>query len=311
LDALLAKEMFCDAAPLDFGAKLNEKAALCPEARVSGNERPLIENGALMEGAEEMVTLAPDALKVAVFVALLPTATLPKLIDVGEIESCGVVLDVPVPLSAITVGVFEASLANEMFCEAAPLVFGAKLSEKAALCPAARVSGYDRPLMENGALMEGAEERVTLAPAAVRVADLVRLLPTITLPKFIDVGEIESSPCGVSVVPVPLRAMFKFELLASDRIAMLPLEAAADFGANATVKVTLCPAARVAGKVRPVTLNVDPVIVAPVRLRAVDPGLFRVSDCVCLVPILTEPKLMALMLACSCAGVEEFPELNP
>ena len=132
--------------------------------------------------------------------------------------------------------------------------------------------------MEKGALTEGAEEMVTLAPAAVRVAVFVRLPPTVTLPKLIEDGEIESCPCGVCVVPVPLRAMVKFELLASDRIATVPLAAAADFGANVTVKVILCPPARVAGKVKPVTLNVDPVIVAPVRLIAADPGLFTVSD---------------------------------
>lgn len=80
------------------------------------------------------------------------------------------------------------------------------------------------------------------------------------------------------MVPVPLRAIVRFALLASDRIAMLPLDAAADFGENATVKVVLWPPASVAGKVKPVTVNVDPVIVAPVRLIADDPGLLTVSD---------------------------------
>lgn len=145
----------------------------------------------------------------------------------------------PVPLSAIPVGVFEALLAKETFCEALPADVGVNVSEKEALCPAASVSGNDRPLIENGALMEGAEEMVTLAPAAVRVAVLDWLLPTVTLPKLIEVGEMESWPCGVCVVPVPVRAMVKFELLASDRIAMLPLDAAADFGANVTVNVAL------------------------------------------------------------------------
>lgn len=86
-EALLANETFRDAAPDDFGVNVNENGVLCPAVRVSGNDRPLIENGALIEGAEVMVTLAPDALRVAVFVALLPTATLPKLIDDGEMES--------------------------------------------------------------------------------------------------------------------------------------------------------------------------------------------------------------------------------
>lgn len=209
---------------------------------------------------------------------VLPTATLPKLIDEGEIESCGIGLDVPVPLRAITVGVFEALLAKETFSEAAPLDLGVKVSEKEALCPAATVSGNDTPLIENGALRDGAEEIVTLAPVAVRVAVLVRPLPTVTLPKLIEDGEIESWPCGVCVVPVPLRAIVRFELLASDKIATLPLDAEADFGTKLTVKVMLCPPARVAGKVKPATLKADPVIVAPLRLIAADPGLFTVSD---------------------------------
>ena len=196
-EALLANEMFCEAVPLDLGVKLKERVAFWPAARVSGNYSPLIEKGELIRGAEEIVTLAPVALRVAVFVTVPPTATFPKLIDEGEIASCGVGLDVPVPLSAIIVGVFRALLAKEMFCEAAPLDLGVNVSEKEALCPAASVSGNDRPLMENGALIKGAEGIVTLVPAAVRVAVFVRPLPTVTLPKLIEDEEIESWPCGV------------------------------------------------------------------------------------------------------------------
>lgn len=99
---------------------------------------------------------------------------------------------VPVPLSAIAAGEFEALLTNETLCEAVLADCGANVNEKEALCPAARVRGKDRPLMENGAPMEGADEIVTFAPVALSVAVLVELLPTATLPKFIEDGEIES-----------------------------------------------------------------------------------------------------------------------
>lgn len=46
-----------------------------------------MENGAPSEDAEEIVMPAPVALRIAVFVAVLPTATLPKLSEEGEIES--------------------------------------------------------------------------------------------------------------------------------------------------------------------------------------------------------------------------------
>jgi hypothetical protein len=67
-DASLAKEMFCEAEPLDCGAKVIETETRCPVKTVSGNETPLMENGVLIEGAEAMVTLASVAVKVAVSV---------------------------------------------------------------------------------------------------------------------------------------------------------------------------------------------------------------------------------------------------
>jgi hypothetical protein len=117
--ALLVKDTFCEEVPANCGLNVNEKDALCPAARVSGNDNPLIENGALTVGAVEIVTLDVVALRVADLVEELPTATLPKLIDAGEIDNVpfGVA---PVPLTATTAGEFDASLANEIFCEAEP-----------------------------------------------------------------------------------------------------------------------------------------------------------------------------------------------
>jgi hypothetical protein len=113
------------------------------------------------------------------------------------------------------------------------------------------------------------------------------------------------------VVPVPVREIVKFELLASERTLMLPVVAAADDGENLIVNVTLCPPPRLAGSVNPLTVKSDPETVAPVRLIALEPGLVNVSVSFSEVAILTRPKSIVLELDCSCFGGAEFPELNP
>ena len=55
-------------------------------------------------------------------------------------------------------------------------------------------------------------------------------------------------------------------------LLMLPL----DFGAKITLKLALCPAARVSG--RPLRLNPDPVIAACETVRFDPPELPRTSD---------------------------------
>ncbi len=102
----------------------------------------------------------------------------------------------PVPLKARAVGESEASLANDTLCDAEPLVVGANVIEKETLSPVKTVSGNETPLMENGALTEGADAMVTLASVAVKLAVCVWWLPISTFPKLIEVGEIESKPCG-------------------------------------------------------------------------------------------------------------------
>ena len=64
LEALLTNEMFSEAVPLAFGLNVSTKGALWPAAIVIGNETPLTEKGADVVGGEEIVTLAPLALRV-------------------------------------------------------------------------------------------------------------------------------------------------------------------------------------------------------------------------------------------------------
>ena len=56
----------------------------------------------------------------------------------------------------------------------------------------------------------------------------------------------------------------------------LPLMLPLDFGAKITLKLALCPAARVSG--RPLRLNPDPVIAACETVRFDPPELPRTSD---------------------------------
>ncbi len=105
-EALLVKESVPDAVPDVWGAKFKVNGMFCVAAIVSGKTRPLKENCGFVRVAEEMVTVAPEALRVPGWEATFPTVTFPKLAEVGEIVSCP--CEVPVPdCDTVSVG-FEA-----------------------------------------------------------------------------------------------------------------------------------------------------------------------------------------------------------
>jgi len=83
------------------------------------------------------------------------------------------------------------------------------------------------------------------------------LLPTVTLPKLRLVGFDPSAP-GVTAVPESGMVRVGFE--AFDVTVRLPVALPADCGANATVKVALCPAVSVTGAVIPLRLKPVPPI---------------------------------------------------
>jgi hypothetical protein len=64
--ALLANDRSPEAAPVALGVKVTVNAALWPAGIVAGIDMPLRENPELLLVAEEMVTLAPEALSVPV-----------------------------------------------------------------------------------------------------------------------------------------------------------------------------------------------------------------------------------------------------
>jgi len=107
------------------------------------------------------------------------------------------------------------------------------------------------------------------------------LVPTVTLPKSSDVGVTANWPCAV---PVPARDIVMVEFNALELTEKLPLALPADCGANVAVKVTLWPAARVSGKLRPLMLNPIPATVACERVTLEPPLLVTASERILLFP---------------------------
>ena len=82
-----------------------------------------------------------------------------------------------------------------------------------------------------------------------------------------------------AVTPVPESGMLKEGLDASLVIAMLPVALPAAVGANVVVKEALCPALRVAGRLRPLILKPVPLADACVMVIAELLPLLRVMVC--------------------------------
>lgn len=133
---------------------------------------------------------------------------------------------------------------------------------------------------------------MTLAPLAVRLPDALPLLPTTTLPRPRLAGLTASCPEVVVVpeVPVPesarLIALFD-ALLATAAVAS---KVPAALGANLMLKVALCPAATVTGRVGAVKekywLEIDTLLM----VTDAGPELVAVADSVLLLPAATLPK---------------------
>lgn len=87
----------------------------------------------------------------------------------------------------------------------------------------------------------------------------------------------------------------------------MPLKLPADCGANVTLKVTLCPAPRVAGSVIPETLKPVPVAATPVICALAPPVFLIVSVCVEFCPTSTFVNVTVVGFAVSVAGTNPNP----
>ena len=141
-DAFDTNVMLFVADPADCGVKVTLKVKLCPAERVSGRLNPLMVNVVPLNVACDTVRLAPPELvRVAVWVLLLPTCTLPKLTEVA-VKVPGVT---PLPERGM-VKVDGPLLVIARFTLLFPADVGAKATLKEVLCPAFRVTGKLSPV---------------------------------------------------------------------------------------------------------------------------------------------------------------------
>jgi hypothetical protein len=135
-----------------------------------------------------------------------------------------------VPESDIADGPVFASLVIVRLPLELPVAAGANTTENVLLCPAERVSGNVRPLIEYPVPLGAAAEIVIGPFDAVNFSVRVAELPTVTFPKLRDVADA----LNVVVIPVPLRLTVGFveALLVNDT---WPDALPEDAGANVTV----------------------------------------------------------------------------
>lgn len=148
LEAVLANEAEAEAAPVAPGVNFTVKATGWAVVTVTGNSRPLIENSEGLEPlrlTDDTDTLAPLALRVPVWVPLVPTTTLPTVTELTlNVPMLCVIAD---PVSATLKVGFEAFESIATLPGKLPADCGAKVTVKDALCPGVKVSGADIPEM--------------------------------------------------------------------------------------------------------------------------------------------------------------------
>lgn len=183
----------------------------------------------------------------------------------------------PAPDNATLRLLTEPSAVSARLPLAFPLLWGVNVTLKVRLWPAFKVVGTLKPLVANPAPVTVAVERCSNDPPVfVRICECDWVLPTCTVPKAMLVGFAARAP---GVRPVPESGMLKEELLALLVMAMLPVALPAALGANVAVKDALCPAFRVAGRLRPLMLKPVPLADACVMVIAELLPLFSVMVC--------------------------------
>jgi hypothetical protein len=243
---------------------------LLPAEIVTGSVRPLNENCDVLTPTDEMVTAVLPALSVPVWLCVVPATMLPKLMTDGvSVNWPG---RVPVPERGTETPELALSVTAKLPVVLVPV--DAKATVNVTLWPAVRVNGGAIPLTLNAAALEVSCETVKDdPPELVSVSDRVAVVPAGTLPKLRLAG-LEARWPGV--VPVPERGRLTEGLDAFDVRVRLPLVVAADVGENATLKLTLWPGFKVAGRLSPVVLKLEVAPAAEI-VTLVPPELVSVS----------------------------------
>jgi hypothetical protein len=215
------------------------------------------------------------------------------------------VKETPVPLSGMTVGEFAALL---LICTL-PLIrfafFGAKVTRKVAVCPAAIVAPF-RPLLRLASIpVRDTPEIVTFAlPLFLRVTASLCVFPTVPLPKDRLAGDTDIVLVSFVPVPVILSVSSLAELLLS---VISPLSVPTPVGANLSVKLLVLPAVSVIGVVKPTIVKPAPRTLALEMVALRVPAFFNCTDSEMLVPTGTLPKWTLLGVASSGTGATPVP----
>jgi hypothetical protein len=195
----------------------------------------------------------------------------------------------PEPLAVSEANV-ELLVKKEMLAEAIPVAVGANVTLKGRLWPAASVTGKVNSPRVNAELLELLEDTVTLPPPAVKLPDWVCVVPIVTLPKLMVPGVMPNVPLEVVPLPVkdtPTDGSDALELRESVALAVPVVD-----GVKVTERLVLPPAAKVYGKVRPLTLKAVSLTVALEMVRLDPPELDKLSSFVWLLPTVTVPRFM-------------------
>jgi hypothetical protein len=141
----------------------------------------------------------------------------------------------------------------------------------------------------------------------VTVSESVLFPLTCTLPKAKLLGFDPSAP---EVKPVPVNGMSSVGFEAEEVIVTSPLTAVAVVGVNRTLKLALCPAARVTGALIPLTLNPAPLTPTCEIVILVPPVFVTVSERVLLFPTWTLPKASVVGFDPSVPGAMPVPDIG-
>lgn len=189
---------------------------------------------------------------------------------------------------------------------ALPAVKGAKVTLKVALCPAVSVAGVEIPLTEKPVPLLATLEMVRLVPPVlVTVSDNTCLLPSVTLPKLKLVGLDPNDPAAM---PVPESGTDTVGFEPFEVMVTLPLALPDEAGAKFTLKVALCPTARVRGAEIPLTEKPVPLLAMVRTVNAEPPVFVMVSVRTCLLPSVTLPKSKLVGFDPSAPGVTPVPD---
>jgi hypothetical protein len=277
-DALEATVSVPASAPAVFGSKVRLKVMLPAGVSVSGGVMPVLANTAELKLRLEILTDAvPVLVRTSCTVLVVPSATLPKATEAWLAASLPTAGAVPVPDNGTASEAFDPFDAMVSVAPTAPAVFGAKLTLKLTLAEGAIETGSVTPLIANEVELEVIADTLTAAvPELVRVSWTVLVVPSVMLPKAIEVWLAVSLPTA-GAVPVPDIGTASEAFDPFDAIVSVPLAAPAVLGAKFTLKLMLAEGAIETGSVTPLIANEVELDVIAETLTAAVPELVRVS----------------------------------